>query len=158
MFKLKQFLSRAYVRASGIPLSLKLTYLNLRYGRGNIPADKLPKILSDDPEDRKAFFQTLEVCGLLYKILGHYRIEMQDSVVACMVSRYMHMDSESEEERMTVYDLMVRSDRAVALLHLVQKNDVHKNKLRFFGPPPPFDTMEAWVTSLDANRYSIPQS
>jgi len=149
-FKLKQGLMRWHIKLLNVPFNLRLIVLNWRYGRGNIPHDKLPQIITT-AEDEEIFHLIIKACGYLKTILSHYKIPMEDSITAGALSRYMRTESLGEDEHQVIHHILMHEHPALELLKLVQRTgEVSKQKLDFFGPPSSFESMEAWALSLES--------
>lgn len=150
LFQFGQFLARTRDYIRNIPFVIHLKLLNLRYGRGNIPADKLPQIITGGPEEERVFHRTIMGSSYLNAILAHYKVPIEDSVAAGAFGRYLRLQSLDEDEVELIRSILSDEHPALRMYELVQRcGDIPETKLKFFGPPAPFESMEAWLLSIE---------
>lgn len=149
-FQIRQFLARARDYVHNIPFNIQLRLLNLRYGRGNIPPDKLPQIITGGPEEERVFHRVIMGSTYLNAILAHYKVSISDSVAAGAFGRYLRAQSLDEDEVELIRGILSDEHPALRMYELVQRcGDIPETKLTFFGPPAPFESMEAWLLSIE---------
>lgn len=149
-FQFRQWIARKRDVIRNIPFNIHLTLLTWYYGRGKIPVDKLPQILSGDPAEEEVFRRIVFGSTYLNAILNHYKVEISDSIAAGVFGRYIRIQSLDEEEVEVVRKILADEHPALKMYEFVQMcGDIPEVKLKYFGPPAPFETMEAWLLSLE---------
>lgn len=150
---------RFFLDLDGFFFSLRLTLLNLRYGRGNIPANKLPSVFKfSSSHEEIEFRRTVTAIHCLQQITDQYRLAWDQCVVPKGFLRYIRYELNSSEEEED-YRRAIHSYYPACYLFemMVLAGDIPPHKLNFYSHPEPFESREDWLKSLTANRDHVSQ-
>ncbi len=93
------FVMKAFIRIKGIPFVLKLKWLNFRYGKGNVPQEKLSAVLSKHMSFDDVSMKQMFASAATVQILERFNIPMGKSYFFYLYSVMIRMEIETKEEQ-----------------------------------------------------------
>ena len=149
LFKALQWRARTAVQIDGFFFSIRLKYLQMRYGKDLKAMPKEVNLLGVmSPRE----IQVIAYASVLKALCEHYRLEVMETRVGQLYAKAIHGRFESIEESQTL-DELIFSNKTPALntyLFMLENGEITENKKRFYGAPPPYSCVEEWLAALDS--------
>lgn len=159
LYKLKQRMLRLVFVISNIAFSLRLRLLNLRYGKGNIPQDKLPPVLVGTEEDKLMVVRLLKVVGYVTVFSDHYNVDPDNSYTRNLLGALIASRFENEEQEKEALDLLSRADHArVVLKYMLDNGDIAKHKYAYYKHPTAYKSEDEWLDHMSKIGVERPDS
>lgn len=149
LFKIKKWLAHLLVALDAIIIRFRLRLLNLRYGRGNVPKDKISALLTIDKESQLIITRIFEVSDYVLVLLHHYGVDPSTSRTQDSLTRLTTLGLESPEEESEILDLLDRADHAkVVLEHMLNNGDIPPHKYTYYPHPSEHESEQLWLDHI----------
>lgn len=146
-FKVRRWFSSLIRVVDGFVFSTRMWWLVRKYGSGDkIPQEVIRGLLGpiDDVTAQSMMFATV-----LYKICDHYKIDVFNTHIGVTYGDYIQNRLTSEADQEYVMKIITSPCPALeAHIDMLERGDITVEKYRYFGPPAPYETMEAWLMTL----------
>lgn len=146
VFRLGTFLARV----NNIKFNIHLKLLNLRYGRGNIPADKLPAILPMSEEGKQDFYVTIKAAAIIVAICERFGVDYTETDFGRHFGRLINNQLLGHDDYNSIMTILHKPNLRRAIFEaLIEYGDLEQRKLDFFLAGDKKDEFETWLDNKE---------